>query len=132
MITAPDYISFLGDISKQWRKENNNEIAFEFGLDKSSLPSLIRLYREWEEVFNTISSEKTALDNKIKLLTREIKELKESDLVKLNENLRLEIQSKNSQIYDLYSDIEDLRENVEYLQDNQKPKTFLSALRGDN
>lgn len=79
MVSAPDYLSFIGDISKQWNYKNNNEISYEFGLDKGTLPALIRLNREWQNLFNSVKQDKEETEVLLKKLSSELQVLKNTD-----------------------------------------------------
>jgi uncharacterized protein (DUF342 family) len=98
MVSAPDYLSFIGDISKQWNYKNNNEISYEFGLDKGTLPALIRLNREWQNLFNSVKQDKEETEVLLKKLSSELQVLKNTDYEQLVRDLQNQVLELKQQL----------------------------------
>lgn len=57
-----DYLSFVSDIEKVWTEKDNSKICQTYSLNRSVLPALINLYRDWEHVYNRLSEDYEKLD----------------------------------------------------------------------
>lgn len=119
---APDYFSFIKDISKQWKKENNSDIAFEFGLDKNVLPALVRLTRDFDITFNSISKTLEEKEKYIKKLLSDIEVLQNIDYETQISDLKNQIQDLKNQRDEAEEAFTNLREEM---YEMPPKKTFL-------
>lgn len=104
-----DYLTFVDDIEKIWTEKDNSKIAQTYSLNRSVLPALIKLHREWTYTFQQQSDDydklelelnhyksnkdlfnNVELEKKLKELRKVVEELQE-------ENYNL---SKNNKILD--------------------------------
>jgi len=57
-----DYLTFIDDIDKIWSEKTNSKICRDYSMNRSVLPALIKLHREWDNVFNLQTEELNKLD----------------------------------------------------------------------
>jgi len=100
-----DYLAFVDDIEKVWTEKDNSKIAQTYSLNRSVLPALIKLYREWRKSYDDLVNEADKLElelnhyksnkdlfNNIEL-EKKLKELRKVviELQKENEKYRKEV-----------------------------------------
>jgi len=56
-----DYCEFVNKISEVWKPENNRVLSLEYGLNRSVLPSLVKLNRAWNDIYNDLDNENEEL-----------------------------------------------------------------------
>lgn len=76
-----DYLTFIDDIDKIWTEEKNSKLAQKYSMNRSVLPALINLHREWTSIFDSQS-------NKLSKLELELNHYKNND--NLVQNVELE------------------------------------------
>jgi len=57
-----DYLAFLDDIDKIWTEKSNSNISRDYSMNRSVLPALIKLHREWSVSFNLECKKYDALE----------------------------------------------------------------------
>lgn len=129
MITdTSEYTEFINKISQVWKPENNRELSLEFGLNRSVLPSLVKLDRLWsatyEDLLNRCDEYELQLNHyksqdidklleKNTLLSDELKKLK--DRLKMFKDDIIELEQKNHLLVDKIDTLSN---------QNQKKKSF--------
>lgn len=98
----------------------NNTIAFELGLDRKVLPSLVRLNREWENVFQSLSKDKEEMEQQLKTTLKTLQDLKAKDYIEENSRLINLLNDKENLINELEYTLDILREEVEALHNKQQ------------
>jgi len=98
-----DYLTFIDDIDKIWTEQNNSKICREYSMNRSVLPALIKLNREWNTVFNSQTEDLNKLDLELNHY-KSSKDLSnyvelEKKLDDLNENI-IELREENMKYRD--------------------------------
>lgn len=57
-----DYLAFISDIEKVWTEKTNSKIAQTYSLNRSVLPALIKLHREWRKTFDDLENDVAKLE----------------------------------------------------------------------
>lgn len=52
-----DYLTFIEDIQKIWTEKDNSKICRDYSLNRSVLPALLKLNKEWKIVFDDVCNE---------------------------------------------------------------------------
>lgn len=128
---ASDFLGFVDKISQVWKPENNRQLSLEYGLNKAVLPSLVKLNRSWNDIFDRVSNRCDDLElqlnhyksadidkliEKNTLLSDELKKLK--DRLKRYKDDIIELEQKNRLLVD----------NIEELSNrNTKKKSFFGV-----
>jgi len=96
-----DYCEFINKVSKVWKPENNRALSLEYGLNRAVLPSLVKLNRVWNDIFN--------------------------DLDKENEDLRLKLNHYQTQ--DIDKLLEENKKLSKLLEENKKLSNRIKVLK---
>ncbi len=107
-----DYLTFIDDIEKIWTEKTNSKIAQTYSMNRSVLPALINLHRQWKDVFDL----ETSNYDKLEL---------ELNHYKSNQNLSTNVE--------LEKKVRELRKIVEEIQEeNYNLETKIKVLEKEN
>jgi len=109
-----DYCEFVNKISEVWKPENNRVLSLEYGLNRSVLPSLVKLNRAWNDIFND-------LDNENEELRLQLNHYQSQDIDKLlekNKKLSDEVNILNNRLKMFKDDYASLEQKHNLLLDD--------------
>jgi len=121
-----DYLAFVSDIEKIWSESSNSKICKEYSLNRSVLPALIKLHREWKKVYDLEVSNYDELELEL-------------NHFKSNQNLvkTVELEKKISELRKVVDELQqenyELEKKVHKLSDcnfNLENKSILQKLLG--
>jgi len=121
-----DYLAFLDDIDKIWTEERNSKIARDYSMNRSVLPALIKLHREWTDVFNRQSEDYDALELELNFYKNN------KDLVS-NVELSKKIEELKNVVTELQEENYQYEKKIRVLEDENyhlKHKTLFQKLVG--
>jgi len=97
-----DYLAFISDIDEIWTEQTNSKIAQKYSMNRSVLPALINLHRQWKEFFDL----ETSNYNRLEL---------ELNHFKSNQNLssNVELEKKNRELKKVVEEIQEENYNLE-------------------
>ena len=106
-----DYLTFVNDIEKIWTEQTNSKIAKTYSLNRSVLPALIKLHREWQYVYDEQSKD---YDN----LELELNHYKSNSDLKNNVELEKKLNELRKVVIELQDENEEYRKKVKNLEEN--------------
>jgi len=107
-----DYLTFIDDIDKIWSEEDNSKICRDYSMNRSVLPALMKLHREWTYSFDQLSNERDEIELQLNHFKSDV------DLSNYV-NLQKELNDLRKELNDLKQDKEEYRKEIVILkQDN--------------
>ena len=97
-----DYLSFISEIDKIWTEQTNSKIAQKYSMNRSVLPALINLHRQWQKSFDLEVSNYDKLELEL-------------NHFKSNQNLssNVELEKKNRELKKVVEEIQEKNYSLE-------------------
>jgi len=105
-----DYLTFVDDIEKIWTEQTNSKIAKTYSLNRSVLPALIKLHRDWQYVYNEQSKDYDTLE-------LELNHYKSNADLKNIVNLEKKLKELKKVVIELQEENEEYRKKVKILEE---------------
>lgn len=121
-----DFLEFVDDIDKIWTPEDNSKIAQTYSLNRSVVPALIKLHREWKEAFDSRSEE-------VQKLELELNHFKSNQNLSNVVELEKKVKELKKVVIELQEEIEEYRKKIKHLKDENytlRNSSFLKKLVG--